>query len=352
MNLELVIASGSALALGHCFFLCVYCWRAGERHRSFRWLALLLAGLAVRLSKSVILVLFPDSPYLIPAVGLVGTLTIGPCLWFYVRSLHRPTTASSFSVFIWAHFVPALLVAIGQLFGPSDGTVFWLYTFANLHLGVYLAAAVGWALSHKPAADPVWLRSLFGAVGLLLVVFCIHLFTESHGVYVLTTVAASFVLYGLSFWAMNRRLLPKAIRITQQPDTWQIIGRQIEQRLNEEKIFTDSTLTVQKLAGQLGLPPYRLSKIVNQHFCKTFPELLLEYRLAEAGRLLASSAHRHLTVEAIAYDSGFNSPSVFYTAFKRKNGLTPAEFQRQFADRSRSSATESRTNVLRIHESE
>jgi len=52
------------------------------------------------------------------------------------------------------------------------------------------------------------------------------------------------------------------------------------------------------------------------------------YRIEEAKNLLSSEKAKQMTIEAIGSDSGFNTKSAFYRAFKKHTGLTPSDFMR------------------------
>lgn len=79
----------------------------------------------------------------------------------------------------------------------------------------------------------------------------------------------------------------------------------------------------------------RLVHFTDASFCrffqkntqKTFKETLIEYRLAQACRLLA---HTDQSVESIAQDTGFYSHSFFNRIFKREKGVTPLVFRRDW----------------------
>jgi AraC-like DNA-binding protein len=49
----------------------------------------------------------------------------------------------------------------------------------------------------------------------------------------------------------------------------------------------------------------------------------------EVKQRLENPRFKHLTILAIAYDSGFNSKSSFNTIFKEKTGLTPSDYMKE-----------------------
>ncbi len=334
MEWTTLIAILSALAVGHALFLAVYLWQfAGGRRLPNRLLSLLLLALALRIGKSVILSLFPDANDAWPGIALVGLMAIGPFLWMYVRS-------ASNSGWQWGaahalHFLPALLIAVLIPF-LTGRWFFWAYVLGNTHMLAYGLA--GWwetlrkreQLSDTPRQ---WLSVLCLGLSFIWLVFTSQLFTYSQWVYVAVTGVAAAALYGLSFWVLRRgrSLHPKESSLQPGEAEVSAIGRRIRQLFLREKLYTDSNLTVSKLAGRLREPSYLVSKAINVYFEKSFPELLHEYRIEEARRLLKAPEASHLSIEAIAYDSGFNSLSAFYSAFKKINQQTPAEYRRQFA---------------------
>ncbi|HEU5292923.1 MAG TPA: AraC family transcriptional regulator, partial [Cyclobacteriaceae bacterium] len=109
------------------------------------------------------------------------------------------------------------------------------------------------------------------------------------------------------------------------------IGESVK-KLMDAEAFVDSDLNLSKLAKNLDVQPYILSRAVNIYFNKSFPELMLDYRLRKAEQLL-SSLGKVYTIEAIAYESGFNTLSVFYQTFKKRNGLTPAQYKKRMEEK-------------------
>lgn len=57
-----------------------------------------------------------------------------------------------------------------------------------------------------------------------------------------------------------------------------------------------------------------------------FYNFINRYRIQEAIKLMNSESSGKFSIEGIARQSGFNSRSSFYTAFKTETGLTPSSF--------------------------
>ena len=93
--------------------------------------------------------------------------------------------------------------------------------------------------------------------------------------------------------------------------------------LEKEELYLDPALSLKSLADDLGLHPNKLSWLLNEHIGKNFNEYINSYRL-EAFKIKAlESANSHLTLLGLAYESGFNSKTVFNTFFKKMEGVTP-----------------------------
>jgi AraC-like DNA-binding protein len=93
-----------------------------------------------------------------------------------------------------------------------------------------------------------------------------------------------------------------------------------------EKPYLDRELTIYNLSDQLRIPRHILSEVINEHMGMNFYNLVNEYRVNEVKVRMKGDEMKHLTILAIAFDSGFNSKSSFNTIFKEKTGQTPSEF--------------------------
>ena len=97
----------------------------------------------------------------------------------------------------------------------------------------------------------------------------------------------------------------------------------LEEMLKNEETVVDQELTLRSVAEALALHPNKLSWLLNRHMGKNFNELVNQYRLEIFKKKAADPANRHLTLLGLAYESGFNSKSVFNDYFKKSTGLTP-----------------------------
>lgn len=101
---------------------------------------------------------------------------------------------------------------------------------------------------------------------------------------------------------------------------------QLEQLMQAEQPYLDPSLSLRELAQRLEMPPNQLSQLLNDGFDKNFAEFVNTYRLETFKSKAADPANRQLTILALAYDSGFNSKTVFNTFFKKKMGKTPRAY--------------------------
>ncbi len=99
--------------------------------------------------------------------------------------------------------------------------------------------------------------------------------------------------------------------------------QELEQLMEEQELFLDPNLNLKRLAQALSLHPNKLSWLINEHLGHNFNEYINHYRLRTFKRKALLNANQHLTLLALAYESGFNSKTVFNTFFKKTEGTTP-----------------------------
>ena len=97
--------------------------------------------------------------------------------------------------------------------------------------------------------------------------------------------------------------------------------------MDEERPFINPELTVQDLSKQLNISRHHLTELLNNDIGKNFFTFINEYRVEEVKRRLLDTRFEHLTIVAIAFESGFNSKSTFNSIFKQNTGNTPSQWK-------------------------
>jgi len=99
--------------------------------------------------------------------------------------------------------------------------------------------------------------------------------------------------------------------------------------MGDERIYRHDNITIGTLATKLGIPEYRLRRLINQRLgYRNFNVFLNAHRIAEAKAALADPSQAEVPVITIAMDAGFQSLGPFNRAFKATTGVTPTEYRR------------------------
>jgi AraC-like DNA-binding protein len=99
--------------------------------------------------------------------------------------------------------------------------------------------------------------------------------------------------------------------------------------MGDERIYRHDNVTIGMLATKLGIPEYKLRRLINQRLgYRNFNVFLNEHRIAEAKAALADPSQAEVPVITIAMDAGFQSLGPFNRAFKATTGVTPTEYRR------------------------
>lgn len=99
--------------------------------------------------------------------------------------------------------------------------------------------------------------------------------------------------------------------------------------MGTEKYFSDSNISLPKLAKKMDISSHHLSQVINEKFNQNFFNFINMYRIEEAKKLLAESGTNKLNITQIAYGVGFNSTSAFNSAFKKLTGSNPQKYKNQ-----------------------
>ncbi len=109
----------------------------------------------------------------------------------------------------------------------------------------------------------------------------------------------------------------------------------VKQRLlalfESEKPYLESELTVSSVAARIKVPRHVLTEVLNACIGKNFYQFVNEYRVEAVKKMLANLKYRHMSIEALGFECGFNSKSTFFSVFKSMTGQTPAQYQQGLA---------------------
>jgi len=110
--------------------------------------------------------------------------------------------------------------------------------------------------------------------------------------------------------------------------TTEYSSRLIE-HISENKPYLNPDLSLRDLAKQIDIHPNHLSWVLNNSIGLNFNEFINQYRIEAFKSNAKAQENENITIEGLAYESGFNSKTVFNTYFKKETGLTPRQFLKQ-----------------------
>ncbi|CAD5249385.1 MULTISPECIES: helix-turn-helix domain-containing protein [unclassified Imperialibacter] len=96
--------------------------------------------------------------------------------------------------------------------------------------------------------------------------------------------------------------------------------------VNDELPYLNPSLSLRSLAEQIEMHPNQLSWLLNEKIGRNFNEFINDFRIGHFKKLAVDPANSHISLVGLAFESGFNSKTVFNTYFKKAEGMTPSAF--------------------------
>lgn len=97
--------------------------------------------------------------------------------------------------------------------------------------------------------------------------------------------------------------------------------------MKEAKIYRDASLGLEGISKMLKVSSKYLSQMIAKLNGSSFVDYVNKFRVEDAKSKLKNPKFSNYTVLAIGLDSGFNSESTFYSAFKKYTGISPKEYR-------------------------
>ena len=310
-----------------------------------------------------------------PNYAYLGTLLSvlqPPAIYLYTKSLMRRDFA--IKPRHWVHLLPFCAAAVVFFFAydlqpvevktailleqdlPGMPTslplalvihgVFLAYLIYSVHALRKFAASVKAIFSDIETKQMSWLKVLlsgYAVIWTVSLIYCLafYIFKCSADInYVLMLAGASAFLFinmlvvqALKQSAVFSGLTSEEMALLEDREADKEIilptdaqKNRVERFMDSEKPFLNANLSVNQLAKQMGMPARDLSFVINHGFEKNFFDFVGDYRIRHATGLL-DLRQEGKTILEVMVDSGFNSKSVFNTAFKQKTGMTPTQYR-------------------------
>lgn len=114
-----------------------------------------------------------------------------------------------------------------------------------------------------------------------------------------------------------------AERAQPQPEAGEIVAA-IDRLMRDRQIFRDPDLTLSRLARRAGIPARQISAAINRLHGRNVSQVVNEYRIAEAKRLLEQTDQ---PITEIMFACGFQTKSNFNREFRRVAGASPSDYR-------------------------
>ncbi len=105
------------------------------------------------------------------------------------------------------------------------------------------------------------------------------------------------------------------------------VAARLTATMQRQTPYRDPFFALRDLSEAAGVPPHRVSQVLNQFLGVNFFDFVNGWRIREACRRLTTDPAT--SVLTIAEDVGFNSKSTFNAAFRKHAGMTPSEWRQR-----------------------
>jgi AraC-like DNA-binding protein len=308
----------------------------------------------------------------------------GPLIYYYIRTLTEGES-SQLKGKRWLHFLPfavSYLLLLPYFLLDTDQKTEFVYGDVNsataeyaqvvlvidiatlvsiMLIGVYFALSIRRLRRHaREIRDQFsyterinlnWMRNLLIGLGIIFAVYLVAVFfSESLGfdneIVDLLMVLVVVLIYTMGYLGLRQPAIFSQIKVREDKvpvrneietkkyrksvldsEMTEMLLSELKSHMVKEKPYLDNTLSLSQLSRQLDIPPHYLSQVINQRLNQNFFDFINRYRVDDAKQHINNPEQTGKNILTIALDSGFNSKSAFYTAFKKHTGMTPTQFK-------------------------
>ena len=99
--------------------------------------------------------------------------------------------------------------------------------------------------------------------------------------------------------------------------------------LHKKEIYKKIDLRITDISKKLNTNRTYISRVVNEELNTNFSDLINQFRVEHAKKLLREKDCKTLGLSQVGELSGFKSDSSFYRIFKEKEGVSPGDFRKK-----------------------
>lgn len=343
-----LVAAGQGILVGMVIL------RGRQSQPAGRLLGWLIIGFALAMASFVLnMTIHQTAWYPGPVITWAFAACFGPLLLMFVRGI----TGFSFRLPVhFLHFIPAVFFTAEVLLYWIGGKSMLLLSnlqmalFCNfmllgyviaalLHLKYYTGKVVQFnQQQNNTLVNTRYLLWFFGLYVMSLLAFIVcTLIHSTAGIYItiLIKVLLTLAIYYLSYaklrigyqLAVREDIAPKEKykTTTLSIETADYILKRLKKVMEEDQLFLSPSLKLKEVADKLGTSTHHLSRVINERLALSFPDYVNYCRIEKAQQLLLSD--HTITIEAIAFQSGFRNKTSFNNAFRKFTQQTPSQFR-------------------------
>lgn len=309
------------------------------QNKLFGLLALLLS---IKVGKTLYMAFGNEKNLMYAQIGLSACLLIGVILYYYVKAsldkVQRIPLAWKWHIGLWV----IIILGVGFLKPYHSHINFWnsyyvwfIYMVWGTYMmmcGILLRKKIVGLFLHtdRDKAQDIWLVSVFTGNVLVYLAYIVGYYW----LYLVEMLTFSFVFYTvlLIFLGLKNRVtifqgIPEkygSLKI--EDDEANALQEKLGVLMGREELFKNPNLKLLDVAKRMNVSQHKLSQFLNDNLGTSFSNFINQKRIDKAIQILEQN--NRITLEAVGYESGFSTKSVFYSTFKKVTGKTPSRFRK------------------------
>lgn len=263
-----------------------------------------------------------------------------PVAWLCFSRLRQVS-----AVRFWPHFLlPALVLVFSATWHLWQPPIDFILAVLYFGYGVALLRSASTGTDHLDAvrfSDTDGTRKAIFAIGGLLLFSAVidliiagdfNFYRGDHAAFIVTianilvlpVVAYAIAVIGRSVPDYDNRE-GEIINIIPNSAEDQTTMQMIDLAMTSKQLYRDPDLTLSRLSRRLGVPSRQISTAINRIHGRNVSQVVNEYRISEAQRLLIET---ELPITTVMFECGFQTKSNFNREFSRVTGTTPSDYRR------------------------